>query len=162
MKSNSHSKSSPMNSKPSSKIEVLRAESEWQRAGAYSVRIQGMNRQHHISLREEFDEHDGDGTKYIILLDDGYPVATCRFYEIEAECVVLGRVVVLPEYRGHELGRRVLEEAELWIRELGYRKVVIDSRTVAVPFYEKLGYASVNGTVIKSGSFDCIRMCKTL
>ena len=52
-------------------MEVLRAEAEWQRAGAYSVRIEGMNRQHHISLREEFDEHDCDGTKYIVLLDDG-------------------------------------------------------------------------------------------
>ena len=26
-------------------IEVIRGEAEWQRAGAYSVRIQGMNRQ---------------------------------------------------------------------------------------------------------------------
>ena len=147
---------------PGSKIEVLRAEAEWQRAGAYSVRIQGMNRQHHIPLREEFDEHDGDGTRYIVLLDDGYPVATCRFYGIEAEFAVLGRVVVLPEYRGHGLGRRVVEEAELWMRKLGYRKVVIDSRTVAVPFYEKLGYASMDDTVIRSGSFDCIRMCKGL
>ena len=86
-------------------IEVLRAESEWQRAGAYSVRIQGMNRQHHIPLREEFDEHDGDGTRYIVLLDDGYPVATCRFYELGVESMVLGRVVVLPEYRGSGLGR---------------------------------------------------------
>ncbi len=144
------------------KIEVLRAEAEWQRAGAYSVRIQGMNRQHHIPLREEFDEHDGDGTRYIVLLDDGYPVATCRFYEVDAGSVVLGRVVVLPEYRGHELGRRVVEEAERWIRELGFREVVIDSRTVAVPFYEKLGYSAVNGDVLKSGSFDCIRMRKRI
>ena len=30
-------------------MEVLRAGEEWARAGAYSVRIQGMNRQHHIS-----------------------------------------------------------------------------------------------------------------
>lgn len=143
-------------------IEVLRAESEWQRAGAYSVRIQGMNRQHHIPLREEFDEHDGDGTRYIVLLDDGYPAATCRFYGDGAECVVLGRVVVLPEYRGLGLGRRVVEEAERWIGELGCRKVVIDSRIVAVPFYEKLGYAPVDGTVVRSGSFDCIRMSKTI
>ena len=28
----------------SNNIVVLRAEEEWQRAGAYSVRIQGMNR----------------------------------------------------------------------------------------------------------------------
>ena len=145
-----------------SMIEVLRAEAEWQRAGAYSVRIQGMNRQHHIPLREEFDEHDGDGTRYIVLLDDGYPVATCRFYEIGAESVVLGRVVVLPEYRGSGLGRMVVAEAERWIAELGFREVVIDSRIVAVPFYEKLGYAPVDSAVIKSGSFDCIRMRKRI
>ena len=147
---------------PSSTIEVLRAEAEWQRAGAYSVRIQGMNRQHHISLREEFDEHDGEGTKYIVLLDGGYPVATCRFYEIGADSVVLGRVVVLPEYRDHGLGRMVVHEAERWIGELGFREVVIDSRTVAVPFYEKLGYAAVDGDVVKSGAFDCIRMRKRI
>ena len=63
-----------------------------------------MNRQHHISLREEFDEHDGDGTKYIVLLDAGYPVATCRFFETAPGHVTLGRVVVLPEYRGRKLG----------------------------------------------------------
>ena len=149
-----------MNHNPNSTIEVLRAGSEWQRAGAYSVRIQGMNRQHHISLREEFDEHDGDGTKYIVLLDDGFPVATCRFYEIGSGSVVLGRVVVLPDYRGQGLGRRVVEEAERWIGELGYREIVIDSRIVALPFYEKLGYAPIDDTVIRSGSFDCIRMRK--
>ena len=151
-----------MNSNRESEIEVLRAESEWQRAGAYSVRVQGMNRQHHIPLREEFDEHDGDGTRYIVLLDDGYPVATCRFYEIGAGSVVLGRVVVLPEYRGRGLGRRVVEEAERWIRELGCREIVIDSRIVAVPFYEKLGYASADDPVLRSGPFDCIRMRKSI
>ena len=51
-------------------FKVLRAEKTWQRAGAYSVRIQGMNRQHHIALQDEFDEHDGDESKYIVLLDD--------------------------------------------------------------------------------------------
>ena len=96
-------------------LEVLRAEEEWQRAGAYSVRIQGMNRQHHISLREEFDDHDGDGTKYIVLLDEGYPVATCRFYETSSSAVTLGRVVVLPVYRGQGLGRKVVDEAEKWM-----------------------------------------------
>ena len=145
-----------------SSIEVIRAEYEWQRAGAYSVRIQGMNRQHHISLREEFDEHDGDGTKYIVLLDDGYPVATCRFYEVDKNCVLIGRVVVLPEYRGKRIGRRVIEEAEQWIREAGYKEIIIDSRIVTVSFYERLGYSVVDDTVIKSGTFDCVRMLKKL
>ena len=141
-------------------IKVLRATDEWQRAGAYSVRIQGMNRQFHISLRDEFDEHDCDGTKYIVLLDDGYPVATCRFYEVSKDSVVLGRLVVLPEYRGKKLGLRVLYEAEAWIIELGYSEIIIDSRVEAIGFYEKAGYSHIDDTVIKSGDFDCIRMHK--
>ena len=142
--------------------EVIRAEEEWQRAGAYSVRIQGMNRQHHISLREEFDEHDTDGTRYIVLLDDGYPIATCRFYETGTKKVILGRVVVLPEYRGNNIGRKVVDEAEKWIRELGYDEVIIDSRVEAVSFYEKMGYVCTDGTLVKSGNFDCIRMHKMM
>ncbi|PWJ67751.1 Acetyltransferase (GNAT) family protein [Fibrobacter sp. UWB15] len=143
-------------------IKVLRATEEWQRAGAYSVRIQGMNRQHHISLREEFDEHDGDGTKYIVLLDDEYPVATCRFYEIDADTATIGRVVVLPEYRGQKLGAMAVREAEKWIAECGYKQIVIDSRIEAVGFYEKLGYKSASEKTHQSGVFECTRMKKIL
>lgn len=143
-------------------LEVMRATEEWQRAGAYSVRIQGMNRQHHISLRDEFDEHDCEGTKYIILLDHGYPIATCRFYEVAEERVTIGRVVVLPEYREKHLGERVIHEAESWIRELGYKEIVVDSRTVAVGFYEKLGYEQINDEIYMSGVFECVKMHKTL
>lgn len=142
--------------------EIMRASEEWQRAGAYSVRIQGMNREHHISLRDEFDGHDGDGTRYIVLLDDGYPVATCRFYEMSRDTVKLGRVVVLPEYRGQKLGAKLLTEAEKWISELGYKEIEVDSRTVAVGFYEKLGFAAFDGKVFRSGVFDCIKMTKQL
>ena len=143
-------------------MEVLRAESEWQRAGAYSVRIQGMNRQYHISLRDEFDEHDCDGTRYIVLLDDGYPVATCRFYETEDGAVTIGRVVVLPEYRGRGLGFRVVEEAEKWIMESGYKKIYIDSRLEAVGFYRKMGYTLVEDKVNMSGTFECKKMIKII
>ena len=143
-------------------LKVLRAEKTWQRAGAYSVRIQGMNRQYHIALQDEFDEHDGNESKYIVLLDDEYPVATCRFYELDNSTVLVGRVVVLPEYRGQHLGSRVIEEAEKWIKEIGYNQVRIDSRVEAVGFYEKLGYTRMDDEIIKRWSFDCKRMYKVL
>ena len=143
-------------------FKVLRATEEWQRAGAYSVRIQGMNRQYHISLREEFDEHDCEGTKYIVLLDDEYPIATCRFYEIDASTATIGRVVVLPEFRGKKLGAKVIREAEKWIAECGYKEIIIDSRTEAVGFYEKLGYKQVGNQPIHCGVFECFRMQKSI
>ena len=143
-------------------LEVIRAQETWQQAGAYSVRIQGMDKQYHISLREEFDEHDGADSKYIVLADEGYPIATCRFYELDKQSVLIGRVVVLPEYRGKELGRRVISEAEKWIRELDYKDIYLDSRVVAVGFYEKLGYAAVDNKIIQNWKFDCRRMHKEL
>ena len=143
-------------------MEVIRATEEWQRAGAYSVRIQGMNRQHNISLREEFDEHDADGSFHIVLLDEGYPVATCRFYEIGKGIVSLGRVVVLPEYRKRGLGIRVISEAESWAKELGYSIVEIDSRIEVKDFYKKIGYVQTGSEVITSGVFECIKMKKNL
>ncbi len=143
-------------------MEVLRATEEWQRAGAYSVRIEGMNRQYHISLRDEFDEHDCEGTRYIVMLDDGYPVATCRFYETGKDTVILGRVVVLPEYRGQKLGSRTVYEAEKWIKELGYKEIVIDSRVEVQDFYTKLSYSLTDEHVNMSGTFECVWMHKVL
>lgn len=146
-------------------IHVLRAEELWQQAGAYYVRIQAMARQYHITLREEFDEHDRPDAKYIVLLDDAFPVATCRLYEISGEAlpsVMLGRVVVLPEYRKKGLGGMAVTEAENWAHEMGYQKSVLESRDVAVGFYEKLGYEICDVQIIHGDTFDCVRMEKML
>lgn len=143
-------------------IGVIRASETWQQAGAYYVRIQGMARQHGITLRREFDEHDTPETKYIVLTDSEFPVATSRFYALDAEKAMIGRVVVLPEYRGSGLGRQVVQETENWLRELGYVTAVIESRDVAVGFYEKLGYTVTDRSIIHGDTFDCIRMEKPL
>jgi len=143
-------------------LTVIRAEETWQQAGAYFVRIQGMARQHHIPLRKEFDEHDTPDTQYIVLTDDVYPVATCRFYPLDETAAMIGRVVVLPEYRGRGLGARTVTEAELWLRERGFRKAVVEARDNAVGFYEKLGYRITDSHIIHGDTFDCIRMEKPL
>ena len=143
-------------------IQVIRATETWQQAGAYYVRIQGMAKQHGITLRREFDEHDTPDTKYIVLTDNDFPIATCRLYPLDDTSAMIGRVVVLPEYRSNGLGRRVIDEAELWIKELGFSKIIIESRDVAVGFYQKLGYAVCCNDVIHGDTFDCIRMEKCI
>ncbi|MBO4456849.1 MAG: GNAT family N-acetyltransferase [Butyrivibrio sp.] len=143
-------------------IQVIRATETWQQAGAYYVRIQGMAKQYNITLRREFDEHDGPDTKYIVLTDDDFPVATCRFYSIDATSAMIGRVVVLPEYRGKGLGKRVMQEAENWLLDLGYTHALIESRDVAVGFYQTLGYTVTDRHIVHGDTFDCIRMEKKL
>ena len=91
-------------------MEVMRATAEWQRAGAYYVRIQAMAKKHHITLRQEFDEHDAPATKYIVILDDDFPIATARMYQLDGKSVMIGRVVVLPKYRHQGIGTKVIQE----------------------------------------------------
>ena len=77
---------------------IIRAAETWQQAGAYYDRIQAMAKKHHITLRQEFDEHDGPDTKYIVVTDNDFPIATARMYPLDDKRVMIGRVVVLPEY----------------------------------------------------------------
>lgn len=143
-------------------LQVLRATELWQQAGAYSVRIQGMARQHNITLRDEFDGHDTPETKYIVVLDENYPVATCRWYPLSETTAMIGRVVVLPDYRGKGLGKQVMLAAEQWLRELGFTAAGLESRLEAVGFYEKLGYRICSGNEIHGVTFTCVPMEKAL
>ena len=63
-------------------MHIIRATKTAEQAGAYYVRIQAMARKHQITLYAEFDEHDTPETKYIVVVDDYLPVATCRLYAI--------------------------------------------------------------------------------
>ena len=143
-------------------IQVIRTETLAQRAGAYYVRIQAMAKKYHITLEQEFDAHDTPDADYIVLLDDDFPVATCRLYPADSESMMLGRIVVLPEYRGRGLGRLAVNAAEQWAAERGFRKAVLESREEKVGFYEKLGYTADHSRIIRGGTFTCIYMEKPL
>ena len=140
---------------------IIRATETWQQAGAYYVRIQAMAKKHHITLRQEFDEHDGPDTKYIVVTDNDFPIATARMYPLDDKRVMIGRVVVLPEYRRQGIGTMVVSECEDWAEELGYSKVVVESRVNKVEFYEQMLY-EVCGEAADGDTFRCIRMEKEL
>ncbi len=140
---------------------IIRASETWQQAGAYYVRIQAMAKKHHITLRQEFDEHDGLDTKYIVITDNDFPIATARMYPLDEKRMMIGRVVVLPEYRRQGIGTMVVSECEVWAEELGYSKAVVESCDNKVEFYEQMLY-EVCGEAMDGDTFRCIRMEKDL
>lgn len=121
-----------------------------------------MAKKHHIGLRQEFDDHDGDGTRYIVVLDNDFPVATARMYELDKDSVMIGRVVVLPEYRGKKIGSLAVLECEKWAKELGFSRAVVESRDNKTKFYEQLDYKITGDEYIDGDTFRCIRMEKGL
>ena len=142
-------------------IAILRATDTWQQAGAYYVRIQAMAKKHHITLRREFDEHDGPDTKYIVVTDHDFPIATALMYPLYNKCMMIGRVVVLPEYRHQGIGTMVVSECEAWAEELFCSKTVVESRDNKVGFYEQMGY-EIRGEMTTGDTFRCVRMEKDL
>lgn len=143
-------------------MEIIRATRTAEQAGAYYVRIQAMARKHQIPLDVEFDEHDTPETKYIVIVDDYLPVATCRLYAIDDRRLMLGRIVVLPEYRHQGLGTLTVREAEKWAKELGFQTAVLESRENKIHFYETMGYVADLSRKIVGETFTCYKMEKEL
>lgn len=143
------------------RMEIIRATEIWQQAGAFYVRIQAMAKKHHITLRQEFDEHDGPETKYIVVTDENFPIATARMYPLDSRRMMIGRVVVLPEYRHQGIGTMVVNACEEWAEELHYSKTVVESRDNKIAFYEQMLY-EICGEAETGGTFRCVRMEKDL
>ena len=141
-------------------MEIIRATETFQQAGAYYVRIQAMAKKHQITLRQEFDEYDTPDTKYIVVTEDEFPIATARMYPIK-DAMMIGRVVVLPEYRHRGIGSKVVEACEAWAMELGFKKAVVESRDNKLDFYKQLGY-EICGDAVEGETFRCIRMEKVM
>ena len=74
---------------------------------------------------------------------------------------MIGRVVVLSEYRHRGIGTRVVLECEKWAKELGFRRTVLESRDNKIDFYLQMGY-EIRGEAADGDTFRCIRMEKEL
>jgi GNAT superfamily N-acetyltransferase len=93
-----------------------------------------------IDLNETLD-HFKRGT--FILAEDGGTIAGCNYVELRSDSGYFGLLSIDPEFQGHGLGRRLVEQAEEFCRRAGrdvMRIRVLNHRTELPPFYEKLGY----------------------
>lgn len=143
-------------------MEAIRVRNNLQQlAGVFYVRQEGMS-EYKIPLEVEFGG-DSLGAEYILVMDQETPVATCRIHLLpESGYAKIERVVTAHASRGQGAGRVAVEEAEKWIREQGYSKILISSRESAVGFYEKLGYIADYSKVEGAGAFKLILVEKTL
>ncbi len=110
-------------------------------------------------FENEFDEID-DIAVHIVAYDNGVPVAVCRVFAENGE-YFLGRVAVLKEYRGKNIGKLLLSEADKKVRELGGKSISAHSQCRAKGFYAASGYTEV-GEIDYDEGCPHIMMKKTL
>jgi len=82
----------------------------------------------------------------IVIFEDDKPVACGAIKAIDDNTMEVKRMFTLPDYRGKGFAGTVLEELEIWTKELGYEKTVLETgkkQTEAVALYKKCGYAII-------------------
>ena len=92
---------------------------------------------------EEMAPPDG---AFVILYEDGEPVAGGGLRRLENDVAEIKRMFVEPAARGRGHGRRVLSELEAVAVELGYRRLRLDtaqSMTTAIALYRGAGYRDI-------------------
>ena len=100
---------------------------------------------------EEFDDIDAIAL-HLVVFDKGEPVAACRIYWAEEKGMyIVGRIAVLPQYRGMHIGADILSEAEAQVVKLGGRELYLHAQCRASAFYEKQGYRKMGTVELEQG-----------
>lgn len=105
----------------------------------------------------EWDEQDAAAVHLLALADDGSPIGCARLLP-DAH---IGRMAVLPAWRGRGVGRALLAAAEDEARARGHAVVALSAQTHAAGFYARTGYVAV-GEVYEEAGIPHIAMRKTL
>jgi GNAT superfamily N-acetyltransferase len=83
---------------------------------------------------------------FVILYEDGEPVAGGGLRRLGDDVAEIKRMFVVPAARGRGFGRRVLDELEAVADSLGYRRLRLDtaqSMTTAIALYRGAGYVDI-------------------
>ena len=96
------------------------------------------------SAHPEELSHPGGG--FVLLMDDGRPVAGGGLKRIDDHACEIKRMYVVPDARGRGLGGELLAALEALARDLGYVVARLDTgarQPRAQRLYERAGYVSV-------------------
>lgn len=92
-------------------------------------------------FQNEFDEIDNEAAHIVMYDEDEVPVATCRvFWDSNMNAYVLGRLAVIEEYRGENIGSIMLKEAEMYVQKKEGKILILHAQCRAVDFYKKSGF----------------------
>ncbi|WP_455248727.1 GNAT family N-acetyltransferase [Ruminococcus sp.] len=93
-------------------------------------------------FQNEFDRWDENGCAWHVLVRDGEtPIAAGRMYsEAEGE-YTLGRIAVIPAYRGKHIGKLLVSALEKQEKTCGASRFSLSAQCDKSGFYQKLGYA---------------------
>lgn len=105
----------------------------------------------------EWDDDDANSVHFLVKAIDGTPIGCARLLPDGH----IGRMAVLPDWRGQGVGRALLETVLRVAKTHGYRSVRLSAQTHAAGFYEAAGFKVVSAVYEEAG-IPHVAMSKTL
>lgn len=113
-------------------------------------------------FQDEYDEMDAVSVHFVLYEEEQKPIATCRvFWDQERKAYTLGRLAVISECRGKNIGSILIKEVEKYVKLRGGTEIILHAQCRAVDFYRKSGFAEF-GSVEDEEGCPHIWMRKTL
>jgi len=95
------------------------------------------------------DGRDEECTQFLAWAS-GMPIGTARLRVVDGRGKA-ERVAVLDDYRGHGVGRTLMDVVEAGARARGLDTVFVHAQRAAVSFYARLGYAATGEEFDEAG-----------
>ena len=108
-------------------------------AGAFIAGVDSLD----TDLKNIPKAYDGSGGLFVIAEMEDMIIGMGAIRRVDRKTAELKRMRVLPEYQGQGLGTRLLKHLEGKAKELGYKRLILDTSLkleAAVHLYEKYGY----------------------
>ena len=94
-------------------------------------------------FHNEFDDIDETAAHIVMFDEDKIPVATCRiFLDTGMDAYILGRLAVIKEYRGKNIGSAVVREAEKYVQKMDGKCIALHAQCRVTAFYQSLGFSA--------------------
>jgi predicted GNAT family N-acyltransferase len=130
-------------------VKVIAIESPTDMARAYAIRRRVFIEEQHVPEEIELDADDARAFHALATLD-GDAIGCGRMLDHGDE-VKIGRMAVLPAYRGTGVGREILRFLVDRARSRGIHKAILHAQLSAEGFYLKEGFAPVGGVFDEAG-----------
>ncbi|MFD1898916.1 GNAT family N-acetyltransferase [Enterococcus termitis] len=109
----------------------------------------------------EIDKYEASCIHFVLYDDVNTPVATCRLLPLDNQMMKLQRMAVQKEYRGKDYGRLIVEKAEEFSKEQGFKAITLGAQITALGFYERMGYVK-EGEMFLDANIEHYQMTKQL
>lgn len=106
----------------------------------------------------EWDDEDAQAQHFLARDPQGNAIGTARLLMHDG-LAHIGRMAVLPTWRGQGVGRALLEAVMRAAQACGASNAFLNAQTTAVPFYERAGFA-VEGAVFMDAGIPHLRMTR--